>query len=850
VSASPLGKVDLSNCDREPIHLLGAIQSFGFLVAMDPAGRIARVSCNLRSFTGHVAESVLGAPIDVLFRKDAVHAIRNRLTLLRSGDAVERLFALELVEGRGPFDVAVHFSGDLLVIEAEPHKGDLVDAVYKVRALTARLAHAPDLQAFQREACRQVRVLTGFDRVMLYRFDHTGAGEVVAEALRQGVDSFLGLSYPASDIPGQVRLLYLRNLFRIIADVDGENSPVLAAPGLEAQPFDQSLSVLRSVSPIHLEYLRNMGVAASLSISIVVEGRLWGLFACHHYKPMLPAFSQRSVAELYGQMYSLMLESRERREASEFEGRAREGVDAMMAAIGQDQSLLARPDWLAAVVMDMMPCDGAGIVVGEAVHLVGLTPSREQFLHLTRVLARYANGRTFSTDEVGKLVPDGASYAHVVAGLLAIPLSRQPRDFIVLFRGERLRTVRWAGNPEKPVQYGPHGARLTPRKSFEEWSETVRGKALPFSTSERRIAQTLHTALSEVLLRFSEHRAEERRKGYEQQQLLIAELNHRVRNIRALIRGLVSQSNTSNVPASEFVVNLDKRIQSLARAHDQLTASRYGPGTVRELLELEVSAYAGPQRSRVILHGGNHLISPAAYTVLALVFHELMTNAVKYGALSDGGRVQVEWRTLDDGSLLLEWKESGGPVVTAPTRTGFGTSIIERSVPHELGGTAEVRFLLSGLEATSCIPTQQLAGFAADRASDTGTHSRMPHASPLRGKRTLLVEDSLLIAMDAEDLLRQLGAVEVLVASSQQAALDALDTGIDFAVLDYNLVGGTSLPIAERLLAHGTPFVMATGYGQDFPLHPNLDGVAVVTKPYSADMLGSAIARVLDTQGG
>ena len=190
--------------------------------------------------------------------------------MLRGANAVERLFSVDILEGKSPFDIAVHFSGSSVVIEAEPASGDEVEVTSLVRSMIARLDATDRIGAFYREGARQVRALTGFDRVMVYRFDATGSGEVVAEALRPGVDSFLGLNYPASDIPAQARALYLRSIFRIIADVRAEPSLIYPALNPAGEALDQSLSILRAVSPIHIEYLKNMGVDASLSISIIV----------------------------------------------------------------------------------------------------------------------------------------------------------------------------------------------------------------------------------------------------------------------------------------------------------------------------------------------------------------------------------------------------------------------------------------------------------------------------------------------------------------------------------------------------------------------------------------------------
>jgi light-regulated signal transduction histidine kinase (bacteriophytochrome) len=845
--------VDLDNCAREPIHLMAAIQPFGFLLSVTADWLVARASANLAHFTGTSPKAALGQPLDRLFRADAIHAIRNRVVLLRGPNAVERIFGLALLKS-GPgeaaataFDIAVHFSASEMVIEAEPAKGETLDAANQVRTLMSRLNQAEGMAGFLRESARQVRALTGFDRVMVYRFDHSGSGEVAAEALKAGTDSFLGLNYPASDIPAQARALYLRNVFRVIADLNAPAVPILPELSESGVPLDQSLSILRAVSPIHIEYLRNMGVQASLSISIVVDGKLWGLFACHHYQPRLPSFAQRSAAELYGQMFSLMLESREHRDSAEYETRARAATDRMMVAIGQDGALIGNGQWLADSVLEIIPADGVGVVFnGSAPAFAGLVPNPEQFGAVVRGLIAGAGGEVTTTDHIAGLIEGAEAHAHLAAGLLAIPLSRLPRDYIVLFRAERLRNVRWAGNPEKPVEYGPHGARLTPRKSFEEWSQLVKGRAVPFSEAELRVARAVRTSLLEVVLRLSEDVGIERRRAYEQQQLLIAELNHRVRNILALIRGLVGQSNREGLSTEEFVGTLDSRVQALARAHDQITTRRWGPGRLIELIQSEANAYLGAKRDRVQLEGPDLLVNPDAFTVLALVFHELTTNAAKYGALSDNGRVSVSWQVDDTGSLILAWRESGGPAVTAPTRRGFGSTLIERSIPFELGGKAEVHFRLAGLEAEFCVPSRHLRGTAIGAPVPEHIGQSAAETGILAGKHVLLIEDSMLIALNAEDALRALGAATVSVAPSAAAAERLIDSGpVDLAVLDFNLGNETSLPIAERLVGLGTPVVMATGYGTELDLPASLKAVPVVAKPYDIKTLAPKIAQAL-----
>ncbi|HEX2760174.1 MAG TPA: HWE histidine kinase domain-containing protein, partial [Rhizomicrobium sp.] len=384
---------------------------------------------------------------------------------------------------------------------------------------------------------------------------------------------------------------------------------------------------------------------------------------------------------------------------------------------------------------------------------------------------------------------------------------------------------------------------LTPRRSFEAWSELVKGQSLPFTPAERRIAETLRSGMLEVLVRLADSAGAERAKAAERQNLLIAELNHRVRNILALIRGLIAQSRGSAPTVEDFIATLDDRIRALARAHDQITAQSWGPARLSDLLEVEAGAFLGEKRQRVVLEGPPLLVQPAAFTALALVFHELTTNAAKYGALSDNGRVLVTWHLDEAGDLKIDWTEEGGPAVTAPARRGFGSTIIEQSIPFDLGGRAEIFYRITGLAAHFCIPARHVAGSAASTPAVTRAATDVRN-DPLQGKTVLLVEDSMIIAMDAEEALRQAGAARVVTAASVPAALMALEKGgIDFALLDLNLGSETSMGVADALAARGLPFAFATGYGEDAGLDRRYPGVPVLSKPYSADDIRRALAN-------
>jgi light-regulated signal transduction histidine kinase (bacteriophytochrome) len=839
--------VDLTNCDREPIHVLGTVQPFGFLIALTADWLVSRVSAKVADFIGLSPEEVLGKPVSAVLSGDAIHTLRNRITLLRGPDAVERVFSLPLMDGGPAFDVAVHFSGQLVVIEGEPASHDEMEASSTVRSMVSRLGQVEGMAAFLRDGARQVRALTGFDRVMVYRFSGSGDGEVVAEALRPGIESFFGLHYPASDIPAQARALYLRNIFRVIADVNAPPVPVMPQLDPAGMALDMSLCLTRAVSPIHIEYLRNMGVDASLSISIIVEGKLWGLFACHHYGPRLPTFAQRSAAELFGQIFSMMLESRERAETADYEGKSRQVADRLLSAVAQDNELLHNAAWLGDIIFDTIPADGVGVYIDGQMILSGLTPDEPAFAAIVNMMNRVAASQVYTTDSLSSVLPEAAAYADRAAGVLAIPLSRRPRDYVVLFRAEQLRSVRWAGQQDKHVEDGPDGPRLSPRKSFEAWSQLVQGRALPFTPAELRVAETLRTALLEVILRLSDSVDAERQRAHEKQELLIAELNHRVRNILSLIRGLLSQTRDSARSVDDFIGTLESRVHALARAHDQITADRWSPARLYDLIEVEAGAYLGEKSDRVRLSGPNVLLTPGCFTVMALVIHEMLTNAAKYGALSDSGMVAIDWRLDEDGSLLLDWTESGGPAVVAPTRRGFGSTVIERSIPYDLGGHAEIHYRLAGIEAHFCIPSTHVVAVLPDSVAAERSRTHAPLvAGLLKGRTVLLVEDNMIIAMDGEDALRDLGA-EVLTAASAGRAREALALmPVDLAVLDFNLGAETSLPIADVLAERGIPFIFATGYGDGLDLPSRFAHVTLVKKPYSGATLAQALAPAMD----
>ena len=852
-SIPPGHKVDLTNCDREPIHILGHVQGYGCLLSTSSDFIINHLSLNCATILGIDPQEAIGVSLAELLASKAVHDLRAKLQFMSGAVKISRFFGYDLW-GKGQlFDISVHLSGQSFVFEFEPKESsEDRDDLAVVQPLIERAKRKETTAATAQEAANALQMLCGFDRVMVYRFDRDGSGEVIAERHAEGMEPFLGLRYPASDIPKQARELYKRSTLRLIADVDGEVSPLIPQQNANGEALDMSLATTRAVSPIHLEYLRNMGVSASMSVSILRDGELWGLFACHHRTARYVDYERRTAIELFAQFFSYELERKLESELRREERASRALHDRLLVQLSASQDLIDSFDIISDELSQIVPNDGIAVFSDGRYKATGSAPNEEEFKRLVRFLNTTPPGKVFATDNLGQFFEDAEIMADRAAGLVSVPISRTPRDYLVFFRREIARSVRWAGNPDKPVELGDNGVRLTPRKSFEAWTEMVRGTCQSWTSSQLLAAEALRISLIEIVLKLAEEANLQRKAATEKQELLVAELNHRVRNILNLIQGLVSQSKGTALTLGDYTMVLDGRIQALARAHDQLTAQAWAPTPLRELIAVEANAFLSAQKERLIITGAFPLLEPEAFSTLALVAHELVTNSAKYGALTDqSGHVEIDLQIDEQGALTIAWREKGGPPVKAPTRRGFGSTIIERSVPYELNGTVETRFNLTGFEADIVVPSRFVSeGPLHQPSSDISTKPTSQEEGVSLSGAALVLEDNMVVALDTADMLSEFGASDVKLASSVADAL-TLSAQHDFtiAVLDVNLGNHTSLEVAERLHEMKVPFVLATGYGDVESILTKYPPAPVVQKPFTSDRLAARLAEALSGQG-
>jgi light-regulated signal transduction histidine kinase (bacteriophytochrome)/CheY-like chemotaxis protein len=834
--------VDLTNCDREPIHIPGSIQPHGAMLVVDPASTtITFVSDNIQDYIG-VNGQIVGAALSDILGSSVAHDVANAAAKAGESHVAGVLLNARIERSLQPTDVTVHRHEGRMFVELEPSasSGDAELALGLTQSMVRRIDGETEIDGMLRTSARIVRAMLGYDRVMVYRFLHNGAGRVVAEAKESSLQSFMGQHFPFSDIPVQARKLYLKNWIRVIGDVDFEPVPLTPPLGEGQDPIDLSFSHLRSVSPIHCEYLRNMGVGASMSISIVVGGELWGLIACHHNTPKVLSIPLRVATELFAQYFSLHLSAAETRVQQTAAALARVKLDAITSTINQSDDIAMNLRDKLRDFSALFDCDGSAFLSHGQWSTAGTVPDEIALRELVDHVRGTAGGAIWHENHLREVFPDNGQYGEGVAGALVVPVSISSNSYILFFRSEEAHTVEWAGEPVKRIVSGPSGDRLTPRGSFDAWREDVRHRSTPWSNDDVAVAEAIRSYVRDLLLHHNDKTEEQRMRTDERRNILNAELNHRVKNILSLVKSIASQTGSSATTIEEFTQSFDGRLRALSFAHDQSFSGKNG-GEILSLLEAEAAMHRFKDRERIRLSGASVGLTERAFGVFALVMHEMMTNAAKYGSLSVAeGELEVRWSVNPDGDCEMLWLESGGPAVAPPSRKGFGSTLIEKTVKFDLGGTAQLTFAPDGLKARFVVPAEH---HYEVRNSKPRVAEPAAIGQPLAGLVVMLVEDQGLIALDTEDVLRSLGAAEVRTLPNVMLALQSIaEEEPQCAVLDLNLGNETSEEIAIDLTKRGIPFIFATGYRDSIAIPSGFASVPVVRKPINARALAKEIA--------
>jgi chemotaxis family two-component system sensor kinase Cph1 len=497
---------DLSVCEREPIHAPGSIEPNGaLLVVQEPGLEIMQASGNAAIVLGTEAEALLGRSLDQVFEPESFASLRLWISTENLNGKRKYLSGMRVVGLQRTFDASIHRHQGVLVVELEAaiaeadkarHPHFYASLAAALAALDGRLSLS---ELSQRVTCH-FRGLTGFDRVMVYQFLEDDSGWVIAEDCRDDMTPYLGLRYPTSDIPAQARQLYLSNTLRLKGDVNAVRVPLVPPLNpLTGQSLDMSYCVLRAMSPVHVEYLRNMGVTASMSVSIVKDERLWGLIACHHTTAKTVPHEIRISCEVLARVFSAHIAAAQEEDKRRHESvivEFRDQLSERLRAQPDVSKTLLEGERLASVINSK----GAAVCIGGKVALIGVTPSRHEVEGLVQWLDSYQQRYIFYTDKLSEQCPSSEAFSEVASGLLSSRIALGSRDFILWFRPSALMVVEWAGNPAKPVEETEAGKRISPRLSFERWKETIGDRSEPWRDYEREFALSLRQSVAEVLL--------------------------------------------------------------------------------------------------------------------------------------------------------------------------------------------------------------------------------------------------------------------------------------------------------------------------------------------------------------
>ena len=686
-----LATVDLTNCDREPIHILGYTQSYGYLVAVHPDSySIVHAGDNIAELVHKPAAQLLGKSVDTLLTDTDVPA-NTLVELLDAGRQTgswEATNPYHFVLDGTNWNLIIHQHAGLILLEWEP-VGDAAQVSMNQRLIGQALMEVQTGQTLTellRNTAQRVKTIIGFDRVMVYQFNADWHGHVLAEAKDDHMESFLGLHFPASDIPRQARELYKLNLVRLIADVDSHPCRILSEPDWPAdQPLDLTYSVLRAVSPIHIQYLKNMGVQASMSISLLYKGELWGLIACHHLTPRFVDYPARQAAKFVGQLVSAALAFRQEQEAKTNLMQFSQQVQRLHEQLILTNDIAGALVQSSVTLLDVTEASGAALLLNDKVYRLGKTPDEAAIRGVAEWLNTTDTETFLETNQLPNQYPPAEAFREVGAGMLAVVLSRELSEFVFWFKPEQIQEVTWAGNPDKPVTVSERGElQINPRKSFSAWTETVRNTSTPWTEAELGAAVKLREDILQVISRQSnEIRLLNQRLKIANEELdaFSYTVSHDLRTPLSSIRCyseilLEEYGNELNPDARDLfqkIIDSTERMQALIR--HILYYSRMGRTNLNEQVVDMKTLLEGVREDMLVAAKGRTLRidigdtpSIKADPTMALqLFTNLVGNAVKYtqrvpeavvlinGQQSDGEVVY----TVEDNGVGFDMKQAG-----------------------------------------------------------------------------------------------------------------------------------------------------------------------------------------------
>jgi len=641
----------LENCSREPIHIPGQIQDHGFLIALDGTFRITYCSENVVNFFGITATELLNRPAGMLDsylrRTEPPNFVIQLIKLAQSDQGFEPFNPYPLTINGLPFNLIISRSEQFYLLEFEPEFSDLKADLQRVvgRSLSEMLS---DIQpaSILKKSVTKIKEIIGYDRVMIYKFHADGHGEVVAEVKNDNLEPFLGLHYPATDIPKQARELYKKNLTRLIANVYTTPSPISTMLHADMAPLDLTNSALRAVSPIHIQYLKNMGVASSFSISLVHEDELWGLIACHNYTPRFINYKERDAAKLIGQVLSSALSFRILEQDEQNAARYKVSTDLLTRQLIRENNIANALFSHECTLLDAVDATGVAMFFDNELHTKGRVPDEAFLNKLVSWLDENMEPDIYATQKLSEIYSDALEFKEVASGMLACRLSKELREYMIWFRPEVISTVNWAGNPDKAVEVtGPDMSTISPRKSFEVWSSEVHLTAVPWIHEELQSVLKLKEEIRFAISRKATQLRvlnEKLKEAYDELDAFSYTISHDLKNPLSSIKSY-SQILLRNAELDPKAQHMISRILSgaekmQAMIQDVLTYSKAGQikseyklvnmETLLNELKQELLVSYNDTDVKININGIQDVYGEE--TMVMQVFSNLIGNAVKY----------------------------------------------------------------------------------------------------------------------------------------------------------------------------------------------------------------------------
>lgn len=491
-------KIDISNCEIEPIHIIGNSQAHGVIVACDPAKwTITQCGQNAAEFFSIGFKDLLGRPLNFLIGVDAEARLKEKFSKTKP------FLPEEIIVNEDHFLMIPHISGDSIILDFEK-PGEIWDSTFYQHQLSQilnTLSASENIQELCDDTARLTREIFDFDRVMVYKFDQDWNGQVIAEEKNDDLESWLGLNYPASDIPAQSRQLFLKHKVRIIADVNYIPSPIFPQISpINNLPLDLSRSELRGVSPIHIEYLQNMKVGASLTAAIITNGQLWGLVACHHYSAKFLNYYLRETCKFLTQVFSNQLGLKIAEKSLDEGKKSSKLRQKLITQLTSEENILHALLEEETSFTQLINCGGGAVVLNGKIQLTGNAPD-EAFVKdfIKDILSNKEEG-IFFTKNLTDIYAPAKKFQDRASGVLSARIGRGKGDYLLWFRPDEPQTVNWGGNPENKVSYNEEKQRLSPRNSFEIWSENLTGVSLAWEDYEIDAVKAFQENLNHIIL--------------------------------------------------------------------------------------------------------------------------------------------------------------------------------------------------------------------------------------------------------------------------------------------------------------------------------------------------------------